>query len=43
MCIARFSDNRMNYDFLRIPMLPQTAQKIADLYGAILPTRKFLI
>ena len=30
----------MNYDFLRIPMLPQTAQKIADLYGAILPTRK---
>ena len=27
-------------DFIRIPMLPQTAQKLANLYGAILPTRK---
>ena len=27
-------------DFLRIPMLPRTAQKLADLYGAILPTRR---
>lgn len=27
-------------DFIRIPMLPQTAQKLADLYNAVLPTRK---
>lgn len=27
-------------DFLRIPMLPRTAQKLAELYEAILPTRK---
>lgn len=27
-------------DFMRIPLLPTTAQKIADYYGAILPTRK---
>lgn len=27
-------------NFLRIPMLPQTAQKLADLYGSTLPTRK---
>lgn len=27
-------------DFLRIPMLPRTAQKLAELYGATLPTRK---
>lgn len=27
-------------DFLRIPMLPRTAQKLADLHEAILPTRK---
>lgn len=27
-------------DFLHIPMLPRTAQKLADLYGATLPTRK---
>lgn len=27
-------------NFLRIPMLPLTAQKLADLYGAVLPTRK---
>lgn len=27
-------------DFIRIPMLPQTAQKLADLNGAVLPTRK---
>lgn len=29
-----------NSDFLRIPTVPGTAQKIADLYGASLPTRK---
>lgn len=27
-------------NFLRIPMLPQTAQKLAELYGSTLPTRK---
>lgn len=27
-------------DFLRLPMLPLTAQKIADHYGAVLPNRK---
>ena len=27
-------------DFLRIPMLPRTAQKLANLYGAVLPTRR---
>lgn len=27
-------------DFLRMPLLPLTAQKLADLYGATLPTRK---
>lgn len=27
-------------DFLRIPMLPLTAQKLADSFGATLPTRK---
>lgn len=27
-------------DFLRIPTLPLTAQRLADLYGASLPTRK---
>lgn len=27
------------WDFLRTPMIPQTAQIIADLYGCILPTR----
>ncbi len=31
-----------NEDFCRIPMGPLTAQKIADLYGAILPTTKFV-
>ena len=29
-------------DFCRIPMGPLTAQKIADLFGAILPTRKLV-
>jgi len=29
-------------DFCRIPMTPITAQKIADVYGAILPTRKLV-
>lgn len=29
-----------NIDYLRIPMLPLTAQKIANLCGAILPTSK---
>lgn len=27
-------------DFIRIPMLPQTAGKLAGLHGAVLPTRK---
>lgn len=31
-----------NEDFCRIPMGPLTAQKIADLYGAILPTAKLV-
>jgi hypothetical protein len=29
-------------DFVRIPMTPQTAQKIADKFGCILPTRKLV-
>jgi hypothetical protein len=29
-----------NADYCRIPMSPQTAQKIADAFGCILPTRK---
>ncbi len=29
-------------DFCRIPMGPKTAQKVADLYGASLPTRKLV-
>lgn len=29
-----------DHDFVRIPMLPTTAQRIASLYGATLPTRK---
>lgn len=29
-------------DYCRIPMSPITAQKIADLYGAILPTQKLV-
>ncbi|MBK7630068.1 MAG: hypothetical protein IPJ23_05095 [Ignavibacteriales bacterium] len=29
-------------DFCRIPMGPQTAQKIADLFGAVMPTRKLV-
>ncbi len=29
-------------DFLRIPMRPETAQKIADLFGCVLPTRKMV-
>ena len=27
-------------DFCRIPMGPITAQKLADLFGAVMPTRK---
>ncbi|MBO4985736.1 MAG: hypothetical protein J6C87_08920 [Bacteroides sp.] len=27
-------------DFLRLPLLPKTAQRVADYYGATLPTRK---
>jgi hypothetical protein len=27
-------------DFVRIPMTPQTAQRLADLFGCVLPTRK---
>lgn len=30
------------YDYCRIPMWPGTAQKIADAYGAMLPTRKMV-
>src|SRR4029079_12398605 len=29
-------------DFVRIPMTPQTAQKIADQFGCTLPTRKMV-
>jgi hypothetical protein len=29
-------------DFVRIPMTPQTAQRIADRFGCILPTRKMV-
>ena len=29
-------------DFVRMPMTPQTAQQIADLFGCILPTRKMV-
>jgi hypothetical protein len=29
-------------DFVRMPMTPQTAQKIADRFGCVLPTRKFV-
>lgn len=29
-----------NTDFIRIPMMPQTAQRIANLYDCMLPTRK---
>jgi len=29
-------------DFIRIPMTPVTAQRIADLYGYLLPTRKLV-
>jgi hypothetical protein len=29
-------------DFVRIPMTPQTAQKIADQFGCMLPTRKLV-
>ena len=31
-----------NEDFCRIPMGPSTAQKLADLFGAVLPTRKIV-
>lgn len=29
-------------DFVRIPMTPQTAQRLADLFGTVLPTRKMV-
>ena len=29
-------------DFVRMPMTPQTAQKIADQFGCVLPTRKMV-
>jgi hypothetical protein len=29
-------------DFVRVPMTPQTAQQIADLFGCTLPTRKIV-
>lgn len=29
-------------DFLRMPMRPQTAQRIADLFGCVIPTRKMV-
>jgi len=29
-------------DFVRIPMTPQTAQRLADLFGCVLPTRKIV-
>jgi hypothetical protein len=29
-------------DFVRIPMTPQTAQRIADQFGCVLPTRKIV-
>jgi hypothetical protein len=31
-----------NEDFVRMPMTPQTAQRIADLFGCVLPTRKLV-
>jgi hypothetical protein len=31
-----------NDDFLRTPMNPMTAQRVADLFGAVLPTRKLV-
>ena len=31
-----------NDDFLRIPMTPRTAQRIADRFGCVLPTRKMV-
>ena len=29
-------------DFVRLPMTPQTAQRLADRFGAVLPTRKMV-
>jgi hypothetical protein len=29
-------------DFVRVPMTPQTAQRIADAWGCVLPTRKMV-
>ena len=29
-------------DYVRVPMMPQTAQKIADQFGCMLPTRKLV-
>lgn len=31
-----------NDDFVRLPMTPQTAQRLADLFGCTLPTRKIV-
>jgi hypothetical protein len=31
-----------DHDFIRIPMTPQTAQRIADRFGCVLPTRKIV-
>jgi hypothetical protein len=31
-----------DHDFVRIPMTPQTAQRIADAFGCVLPTRKMV-
>jgi hypothetical protein len=37
-CLAVGSDA----DYLRMPMRPQTAQKIGDLFGCVIPTRKMI-
>ncbi len=37
-CLAVGSDA----DFLRIPMRPQTAQRLADTFGCVIPTRKMI-
>ena len=29
-------------DFVRVPMTPQTAQRVADAFGCALPTRKIV-
>jgi len=37
-CLAVGSDE----DFIRMPMRPETAQRLADLFGCVLPTRKMV-